>query len=156
VPASGLSGNVFLAGVGFAAPASGLPGGIQLLTWEGDVLTDTPGVGINWKWAAAVYNNAKAPTPFPSGFYVDYNPVGVKPVDDSKASQYQNSDNAGTPENYKPYAIGGARGGGAANFTGGYTGSASVTAPLVIPNLGVLDPTASYDSAAWLAKKPKK
>jgi hypothetical protein len=157
VPSTGLSGNVFLSGVGFAVPGGGLPGGIKSVTWEGDFLTDTPGVSIqNWKWAAAVYGNTKAPTPFPSGFYVDYGTIGVKPVDDPKASLYQNSDHAGTPENDKPYVIGGATGGGGANYTGGLSGSASVTAPLVIPNLGVLDPTASYDLASWLLKKPKK
>jgi hypothetical protein len=155
VPASGLAGNVFLSGLGFAAPAGGLPGGINPVTWEGDFLTDTPGVRIqNWKWAAAVYDNTKAPTPFPSGFYVDYNPVGVKPVDDTKASVYQNSDHAGTPEAYKAYVIGGARGGGGANYTGGSSGSAGAV-PQVVANIGVLDPTASYDSAAWL-RKPKQ
>jgi hypothetical protein len=81
VPLSGLSDTNFLSGVGFAVPSGGLPGGIKPVTWEGDFLTDTPGVRIpNWKWAA-VYNNTKAPTPFPSGFVVDHNPIGVKPVE---------------------------------------------------------------------------
>jgi hypothetical protein len=35
--------------------------------------------------------------------------LGVKPVDDNKASIYQNSDHAGTPENFKTFATGGAR-----------------------------------------------
>jgi hypothetical protein len=156
VPSTGLAGNIFLSGLGFAAPAGGLPGGIKSVTWEGDFLTDTPGVRINWQWAAAVYDNTKAPAPFPSGFSVDYNPVAVKPVDDHKASVYQNADHAGTPENYKPYVIKGATGNGGANDTGDLSPPASVTAPLIIPNLGVLDPTASFDSAPWWAKRPKK
>jgi hypothetical protein len=45
--------------------------------------------------------------------------------------------------------IGGATGGSGANFTGNPSPPASVTAPLIIPNLGVLDPTASFDSAPW-------
>ena len=32
-------------------------------------------------------------------FSTNYGSLGVKPVDDNKASQYQNSDHAGTPEN---------------------------------------------------------
>jgi hypothetical protein len=54
--------------------------------------------------------------------------VGVKPVDDNKASQYQNSDHAGTPENFKQYVIGGAGGGGGSNYTGGNSGTLSVIA----------------------------
>jgi hypothetical protein len=57
---------------------------------------------VQWQWAAAVY----------SQFGADYNSLGVKPVDDNCGSQYQNSDHAGTPENYKQFALGGARGGG--------------------------------------------
>jgi hypothetical protein len=48
------------------------------------------------------------------------------------------------------------RGDGGTNYTGAYGGSASITAPVVIPNLGVLDPTASYASAPWWAKRPKE
>jgi hypothetical protein len=47
-------------------------------------------------------------------------------VDDNKASQYLNSDHAGTPENFKPYATDGATGGGGSNYTGSYSGTATV------------------------------
>jgi hypothetical protein len=73
-------------------------------------------VGLNWKWAAAVYTS----------FNSDYNALGVKPVDDNKASQYKNSDHAGTPENYKQFVTGGARGGGGSNYTGSLSGTESV------------------------------
>ena len=49
-----------------------------------------------------------------------------------KASQYQNSDHAGTPANFKSNAmngvtvIGGATGGGGSNYTGGYSGTVTV------------------------------
>jgi len=64
-----------------------------------------------------------------TSFDTDYNALGVKPVDDNKASQYQNSDHAGTPENFKMFVIGGATGGGGSNYTGSYsaTGSCALT-----------------------------
>ena len=58
-------------------------------------------------------------------FDTTYNELGVKPVDDNQASQYKNSDHAGTPENFKAYVIGGATGGGGSNFTGSYSGTGS-------------------------------
>jgi hypothetical protein len=39
----------------------------------------------------------------------------------------KNSDHAGTPENFKPFVIGGARGGGGSNYTGLYSGTGKVT-----------------------------
>jgi hypothetical protein len=112
---SGIKGNTFLSGLSFPVPAN-LPGGIKNVTWNGTISVDTPGVSVNWQWGAAVYTN----------FSADYNLVGVKPVDDKTASQYQNKDHAGTPENFKPYVIGGATGGGGNNYTGGLSGTASV------------------------------
>jgi hypothetical protein len=121
VPASGLAGNVFLAGLAFQVPSGGLPGGINPVTWSGAFDADTPGLTVQWQWAAAVYTQ----------FTTNYNTLGVKPVDDTKASMYQNSDHAGTPEssspNYKSFVTGGARGGGGSNWTGSYSGTAAVT-----------------------------
>jgi hypothetical protein len=113
VPLSDLSGNVFLDGVAFPVPAPGLPGGIKNVTWQGLFYSTTPGLTIQWKWAAAVYH----------AFSTDYNSLGVKPVDDTNASDYLNSHHAGTPENFTPYVIGGARGGGGSNYTGSYSGT---------------------------------
>ena len=123
VPLSGLSGNVFLDGVAFQAPPpSGFPGGIKQVTWQGTFFSLTPGIKVQWQWAASVYHNAN--------FGADYNLLGVKPVDDSNASLYFNSDHAGTPENFKTDVEGGARGGGGSNFTGSYSGTAAtVPAP---------------------------
>lgn len=111
------SGNGFLSGVGFPVPASGLPGGITPVSWTATFWTTTPGVSINWQWAAAVY----------SQFSTVPNQLGVKPFDQTSGSNYANSDHAGTPENYKSYVLGGATGGGASNYTGSYSGTASVT-----------------------------
>jgi len=119
VPLGGLSGNVFLDAVALQAPLpAGFPGGIHNVTWQGTFFSVTPGVKIQWQWAAAVYWNAN--------FGSDYNALGVKPVDDNHASIYQNSDHAGTPETAKAYVVGGARGGGGSNFTGSYSGTGSV------------------------------
>jgi len=112
---SKLSGNVFLDGVGFSVPTN-LPGSIKPVSWSGRFSVDTPGVKINWQWGAAVYTS----------FSSDNNALGVKPVDDSKTSVYQNADNAGTPENFKTFVTAGALGGGGSNYTGGYTGTGSV------------------------------
>lgn len=120
LPLSGLAGNVFLAGVALQAPTpDGFPGGIKQVTWQGMFFSLTPGLNVQWQWAAAVYRNAN--------FGADYNALGVKPVDDNNASDYLNSDHAGTPENFKPYVMGGARGGGGSNFTGSYSGTAAST-----------------------------
>lgn len=120
VPLSGLAGNVFLGGFAVQAPApNGFPGGIQPVTWQGTFFSVTPGLTVQWQFAAAVYNN--------SLFGENYNQLGVKPVDDNKASIYQNSDHAGTPENFESYVVGGATGGGGSNFTGSYSGTGAVT-----------------------------
>lgn len=109
------SGNVFLGGVGFAV-ANTIPGGsVKSITWSGDFQSDTPGLTVNWKWAAAVYTN----------FSTDPGQLGVKPLD-TATTQYPNSDHAGTPERFKGFVIGGARGGGGSNFTGSYSGTKSV------------------------------
>ena len=111
------TGNVFLSGIVFQSP--GLPGGINPVTWNGAFSASGP-FEIQWKWAAAVYN-------LPNGT-PENNELGVKPVDSNTLCiTYQNSDHAGTMENYKDYVIGGARGGGGSNYTGGYSGTAAVS-----------------------------
>jgi hypothetical protein len=120
VPLSGLAGNVFLDGVALQAPfPTGLPGGIHGVTWQGMFFSMTTGISAQWQWAAAVYADVN--------FGADYTLLGVKPVDDNKASAYQNSDHAGTPENFKSSVVGGATGGGGSNFTGSYSGTAACT-----------------------------
>lgn len=115
VPAT-YSGNVFLAGFAASVPASGLRGGINPVTWSGRFRTETPGLKVNWQWAAAVY----------SQFAGDLGALEVKPLDGTKFYRFRNSDHAGTPEDYRAFVIGGARGGGGSNFTGSYSGTAAV------------------------------
>jgi len=145
-PSSGLSGNVFLDGLIFQVPPGGFPGGINPVSWRADFSTDSPGVTLQWQWAAAVYPTAD--------FSSDYNALGVKPVDDKKASIYQNSDHAGTPENFKCQNClpGGARGGGGSNYTGSYSATAKVS-------FGGVPATFDYASEAgveliWTAASP--
>jgi YVTN family beta-propeller protein len=60
-------------------------------TWSAVISTDTPGISLTWRWAAASYTTLGN----------SYNGMGVKPMDDATATVYQNDDFAGTPENFK-------------------------------------------------------
>jgi len=111
----GLSGNQFLAGLSYQVPVN-LPGGINPVVWSADFSSDTPNVSLDWQWAAAVYTS----------FSGDHSLLGVKPVDDNSSSIYLNSDHAGTPESFKSFVTGGARGGGGSNFTGSYSSTGHV------------------------------
>ncbi len=91
---STINGNTFLSGYAFTVPAGGLPAAINPVTWSGQfVLPTNASLTVNWQWTASVY----------SSFNWNYSQLGVKPVDDSRLSQYQNSDRAGTPENFKSF-----------------------------------------------------
>jgi hypothetical protein len=115
LPSSGLAGKDLMTAVEFAVPAGGLPGGIKNVAFTATFSSFATGLTVNWQWGAAVYTS----------FDTDYNAVGVKPVDDNKASLYKNSDHAGTPENFKASVTGGATGGGGSNFTGSYSATGS-------------------------------
>ena len=124
VPSQIDSSNIFLSGMGIRL-SSGLPGSAVTVGFSGRFTTDTAGVTVNsWKWAAAAYAN----------FSSDYNAIGVKPCDDGNASQYRNSDKAGTPENYRHYVVPGARGNGGNNYTGDYSNGAAVSPARVFTN----------------------
>lgn len=111
------TGNIFLGGAAFVVPAGGLPGGTNPVKWSESMTTNVSGLKLNWQWAAAVYKS----------FSSDLSLLGVKPVDSNSLSNYLNSDHAGTPESFKSYVTGGARGGGGSNFTGSYSGTGSST-----------------------------
>ena len=67
--------------------------------WTADVSIDQPGFSMKWSWGAAVYSK-----------FADNAGLKIKPVDGWRYNQYQNSDEAGTPENYKLYLTSGATG----------------------------------------------
>ncbi len=134
-----VSGNVFLGGMGYQVPASGIPGGsVKSITWTGDFATDTPGISVNWQWAAAVFKT----------FSADETALGVKAVDANNLDVYRNSDHAGTPENFKSFVTGGARGGGGSNFTGSY--SATVAVQPAVQTVTNLTETASLSGQVQL------
>ena len=85
----GLSGNEFICGVPIQVPTGGT---ISNVTWSGTYSADA-NVGVNWKWTASCFSN----------FSTSCSVLGVKPCDNSGASQYQNSDSCGTPEWFKCY-----------------------------------------------------
>jgi hypothetical protein len=116
------SNDPFLSGLGWQVPGTGLPGGINPVSWTADFFASTGGISMQWQWSAAVYTT----------FTTDLNAVGVSPIDG--AGGYSQS---GTPGNFTDFVTGGARGGGGSNFTGSNSGTASVTLP-VIPAPGAL------------------
>jgi hypothetical protein len=108
--------NVFFGGAGLPVPG-GLPGMIQGVTWTGNFTADATGLTVNWKWAAAAY----------SSFGSDPASLGIKSVDGPLLDAvYANADKAGTPEAFKQFLVGGARGGGGANYTGAFGMTTSV------------------------------
>ena len=115
------SDEIFLSGLAFPVP-SGFSKVNGNVTWQGSMSADQPGIGIQWKWGAAVYSN----------FTTDYNAVAPKAAH-SNTCALNNSDHAGTPEgtlngmSLQKLVIGGARGGGGSNFTGSWSGTVSVT-----------------------------
>ncbi|MEO5952923.1 MAG: S8 family serine peptidase, partial [Chloroflexia bacterium] len=110
--------DVFLTGSAIKTPYD-IPGVATAVTFSGRFTTNRPNVTVSsWEWAASTYST-----------FNENNAIGVKPTDDGSASQWHNSDNAGTPENYKAYLVPGARGNGGTNYTGDYSPAASVTPP---------------------------
>ena len=113
-----ISGNVLVSGVAYLVPNGGLPGSISNITWNGSYTASQSGISINWQFGSAVYTS----------FSSNPTSLGIKPCDDGHASSaYQNSDPAGTPENYKAYVISGAKGGGGTNYNGGNSSTGGIT-----------------------------
>jgi MBG domain (YGX type) len=111
-----LDDNAFLTGMPWLVPAAGLPADVEPVTVCGTFASDVANIDIGWRWAAAAYSN----------FGPDGSTAGVKPMGTDDDNPATNHDRAGTPENFKQYVIPGARGKGKTNFTGSYTGSASI------------------------------
>ncbi len=124
---AGTGGTLFVAGLAYQVPVD-LPGGIGPVTWSARITSDTPGLLVTGKWAAAVY----------SSFNTDYRALNIKPVSDNWSSQYANFDPAGTPESYKANVIAGGKGNGGGDYVGSYTSSP----------IGVIPPTLFTNVAA--------
>jgi hypothetical protein len=102
--------EVFMGGLSYKVPVT-IPGNIKDIQWTADVSIDKPGVSLKWAWGAAVYSK-----------FANHPGLFVKPVSGPRLNQYRNSDEAGTPENYKPYLV---TGGTSKNHWRKYTGEQS-------------------------------
>jgi YVTN family beta-propeller protein len=105
-----LDDAAFLTGMPWLVPAGGIPADIEPVTWCGTFASDTVGLDIEWRWAAAAY----------SSFSSDNNALGVQPMFTDHDNPRTNHDPAGTPENFKKFVIPGGRGRGGTNYTGTY------------------------------------
>ena len=118
VPVSG-SDEIFLTGRAFAVPASFANVGGKVsgsVIWQGTLGSDNEGLSVSWKWGAAVY----------STFSNDYNALQILPAHGNSCVS-GGGDHAGTPEAFKHFVVGGARGGGGSNFTGSWSGTQDVS-----------------------------
>jgi len=118
VPVSG-SDEIFLTGRAFAVPAGFANVGGKVngsVIWQGTFGSDNEGLSASWKWGAAVYTT----------FSTDYNTMQILPAHGNSCSS-GGGDHAGTPEAFKQFVVGGARGGGGSNFTGSWSGTQNVS-----------------------------
>ena len=111
-----LDDNAFLTGMPWLVPSAGLPADVEPVTVCGTFASDVANVDIGWRWAAAAY----------SSFSRDNTTLGVEPMDTDHDNASGNHDRAGTPENFKQFAIPGARSKGGKNYTGSYSRSAVI------------------------------
>lgn len=142
----GFSDNIFLTGLEYQVPAGGLPGGIKPVTFSG-IFSSNVDLWVQWQWAAAVYTS-----------FDTYNKLGVKPLHSTSLDNYNNGDQAGTPENFKAYVTGGATGGGGSNWTGSYSGTLKCQSfPTPIPEFPTIAlPVAAIIALIYLFQHRKK
>lgn len=108
--------ELFATGVGFSIDTA-LPGGVKAARGSARVVSTTPGVEVEWKWAAAAYRS----------FAVEPNDLAVKAVHKTDVnSAFPNDRPAGTPENFRSSVIPGGTGDGSGNFTGDYSSSQTI------------------------------
>ena len=100
---------VFMGGLAYLVPAN-LPGGITNVTWTADISINRANTSLTWRWGAAVYTSFAANTG-----------LNIKPVNTKDQNPYANTNNAGTPENFKAFLVAGAKGTGGTNYTGSYS-----------------------------------
>jgi cysteine-rich repeat protein len=117
------SGNAFIGALAYPVTIN-LPGSISPVVWTASFQSDAA-VNVTWKWSAAVYSQLSS----------DMNQLGVKPVDDNRASQYRNADPAGTPESFKTNVVAGGKGNGGSNYTGTLTSGLTFVPPQPCANV---------------------
>ena len=88
--------------------------GCQSVCWTGVFSCNAPGQSFNWQWGAACYANSKPA-------YTNICPKACHQTSCPNGQYYNSGDQCGTPENHKPYCVGGGTGGGGANCTGSWS-----------------------------------
>jgi hypothetical protein len=134
-PTSGFNGNTFLSAVAYQIP-NGLPGNISNVAWTAAFATDTPGASLTWQWAAAPYSSLPTITDVNNNTWCDYNSCNTKPVDGNQCNQWNDNENAGTPEGYQNNCYRGGTCDGVSNHTGNYCqpgGPTCKTGPVCLP-----------------------
>jgi hypothetical protein len=85
--------------------------------WSGDYSCNVPGLSFNWQFGAACYNDSQ---PAPSN-YNNICPKACHQTSCQNGQYFNQSHNAGTPENHNPYCVGGGTGFGGSNCTGNFS-----------------------------------
>jgi hypothetical protein len=123
---SQVSKEVLFDALPYEAPEPFIPRSSGPVTWTATFAASRAGITIDWAWSAAVYSQFGAVGSFQlkplSGPIAQVAPQAGPP------DLYENDDPAGTPEAYKQYAIAGAMGSGAPQYTGARSETASVQA----------------------------
>jgi hypothetical protein len=135
-PTSGYNGNTFLSAVAYQVPNAGFPGSISNVAWTGAFATDTPGASLTWQWAAAPYTQLPTITDANNNTWCDYKSCNAKPVDGNQCNQWNDNENAGTPEGQQGYCYRGGTCDGVSNHTGNYCqpgGGTCKTGPVCLP-----------------------
>ena len=143
-PTWGLNGNTFLSAVAYQVPNEGLPGSISNVVWTGAFSTDTPGASLIWQWAAAPYDTLPTNTDANNNQSCDYNASNVKPVDGNQYNNWNDNENAGTPEGWQSHVHAGATCDGVSNHTGNYCNPGGATCklgPVYTPTCSTAPPT---------------
>ena len=108
--------DIFIGGLTYLLPNA--IGNSTPAAWTARFSTNTAGLTLQWKGAAAAY---------PPQHFGDYYALGVKTLHATSGDAYPNGDQAGTPEAFKAFVTSGGTGGGGSNATGGFSGTVSVT-----------------------------
>jgi hypothetical protein len=143
-PTWGIGGNTFLSAVAYQVPNEGLPGSISNVVWTGAFSTDTPGASLTWQWAAAPYDTLPTITDANNNQSCDYNASNVKPVDGNQFNNWNDNENAGTPEGWQSHVHTGATCDGVSNHTGNYCNPGGPTCklgPVYTPTCSTAPPT---------------
>ena len=106
VPLSDANKNIFFDGL--IDVSTGLPGGMNPVDFTAKFTANHPAVNVDWQWSAACFNTS-----------MNYNSLNVSTIDASGT-------HAGAPNGYNGHAVGGARGGGAADLTGSWSSTGHI------------------------------